>query len=107
MRLEDRNGLAGLNEEGLIVPEPLERCDNLVECVPGPGRLPGPAVDDELVGSFRVLKVVLEHPEDRFLPPALASQPIPPGGLDSFHGHPRKGCAGKGFAATTGPRRGP
>src|SRR3989449_7986081 len=37
-----------------------------------PRSIPGAAVDDELVRFLRVLEIVLEHPEDRLLPPALA-----------------------------------
>src|SRR5947209_8956032 len=72
VRLEDRDRLPALHDEGLVVAEGLERLDDAVECVPVPRRLPRASIDDEIVRLLRVLEVVLEHPEDGLLPPALA-----------------------------------
>src|SRR3990172_10875616 len=74
MRLEDRDGLAALDEEGFVVPEALQGLDDSRERVPVPCRLPRAAVDDELGRLLRVLEVVLEHAEDRLLSPSPAPQ---------------------------------
>src|SRR5256885_13266236 len=85
VRLEDRHRLPALHDEGLIVAEGLERLDDPVECVPVPRGLAGAPVDDEIVRLLRVLKVVLEHPEDGLLPPALAPQRRPARGFNALH----------------------
>ncbi len=85
MRPEDRHGLAALHDERLVVPKALERFDDAVERIPVPRSLPRAAVDDELVRLLRVLEVVLEHAQDRFLAPALAPQAGTARGLDPLH----------------------
>src|SRR5881296_2956217 len=85
VRLEDRHRLPTLHDEGLVVAEGPERLDDPMEGVPVPRGLAGAPVDDEIVRLLRVLKVVLEHPEDGLLPPALAPQRWPARGLDALH----------------------
>ena len=69
---EHGDRLAGLDEERLVVAQPLELADDRVERLPAPGRAPGAAVDDEVVGVLGDLRVevVHEHPQDGFLLPA-------------------------------------
>src|SRR5207244_8495539 len=77
-RPEDPNRLPGLDDERLVLLDRLQRVHDLVEALPVP-RCPGSArVDDQLFGVLRVLEVVLEHPQDRLLPPALAAELRPP-----------------------------
>src|SRR5204863_491447 len=83
--LEDRNRLAALDDQRLVIAQAAEGIDDAMERLPVAGRLPGAAVDDELVGLLRVLEVVLEHPQDGLLPPALASQFRPATGLHPLH----------------------
>src|SRR5438093_1194456 len=85
VRLEDRHRLAALHDEGLVVAEGLERLDDPMECLPVPRGLAGAPVDDEIVRLLRVFEIVLEHPEDGLLPPALAPQRWPARGLDALH----------------------
>src|SRR5207302_10838209 len=83
--LENRNRLAALHDQRLIIAQTAEGIDDAMERLPVAGRLPRPAVNDELVGLFRVLEVVLEHPQDGLLPPALAPQFRPATGLHPLH----------------------
>ena len=83
--LEDRHRLSTLHDQRLVVTEAPERLDDPVERVPVPSRFAGSPVDDELVRLLRVLEVVLEHAEDRLLPPALAPQCGAPRRLDALH----------------------
>src|SRR5438093_848158 len=85
VRLEDRHRLAALHDEGLVVAEGLERLDDPVEGVPVPRGLAGAPVADEIVRLLRVFEIVLEHPEDGLLPPALAPQRRPARGFNALH----------------------
>ena len=70
---EDADGLAGLDEEGLVGLERLQGGDDAVEVVPGAGGAADAAVDDELVrvlGDVRV-EVVHQHPHRRLGQPGL------------------------------------
>ena len=73
--LEHPDGLAGLDEERLVVVEVLEGRDDRRVGVPAPGGAAGAAVDDELVGVFGHLgvEVVHQHAHGGFLSPALAA----------------------------------
>ena len=52
--------LAGLHEQGLVPGQTAQGPDDCVERLPAPRRLPGPAVDDELVGLLRDLGVQVQ-----------------------------------------------
>ena len=82
--LEDADGLAGLDEERLVVFEFLEGADDGMEAVPVSCRLARAAVDDEVVGFFRNfrIEVVHEHAESGFLVPAFAAKLGSPRGTD-------------------------
>jgi hypothetical protein len=56
MRAEDRDGLAGLNQERLVVLEAAQRVDDRVERGPGARGLAGAAVHDQVVGPLRHLR---------------------------------------------------
>ncbi len=71
---EDADRLAALDQERLVVLQPLELGDDGVEGFPAARRATGAAIDDEVVrvlGHLRI-EVVHEHPERGFLLPALA-----------------------------------
>ena len=84
VRSQDTDGLAGLDQQGLVVLEVLERFDDRGVGVPAPGGAAGTAVDDELVRMFGHLRVevVHQHPHRGFLRPALAAALRAPGGMD-------------------------
>ena len=73
---DDADRLAGLDEQRLVVAEPAKLADDGVERLPAPRGAARPAVDDEVIGVLRDLRieVVHEHPQDRFLLPAAAGQ---------------------------------
>ena len=72
VRSQDADWLAGLDEQGLVVFEALERADDRRVGVPAAGGAAGAAVDDELVGMFGHLgvEVVHQHAHRGFLRPA-------------------------------------
>jgi hypothetical protein len=83
---EDGHGLAGLDDERLVVLEPLEALDDRRETFPIPGGSPGASVDDEfvrLLGDLRI-QIVHEHPEGAFLSPSLGPETDPARGLDGL-----------------------
>ena len=82
MRREEADGLAGLDDERLLLLHRLERLDDAVVALPIPRGLGGARVDDQFLGPLGVLEVVLEHAQDGFLPPALAAELAAPLGLD-------------------------
>ncbi len=84
MRTEDGDGLAGLHDQGFVVLEPPKRGDDGVERGPAARGAAGSAVDDQLVGPFRHLRVevVHQHPERGFLRPAFAGKRRTPRGAD-------------------------
>ena len=70
---EDAHGLAGLDQQRLVLVQPAQGLDYAVEVVPGPRRPPDAAIDDQLV---RVLghvgmQVVHQHPQRRLGQPAF------------------------------------
>ena len=75
VRSQHADRLAGLDEEGLVIVEVLERGDDRRVGLPAPGGAAGAAVDDELVGMFGHLRieVVHQHAHRGFLRPALAA----------------------------------
>ena len=75
-RPEHADRLAGLDEQRFVVLESAQLADDRVESVPAPRRAAGSAVDHEIVGPLGNLgiEVVHEHPQGRFLNPALAAQ---------------------------------
>ena len=75
VRSEHPDGLAGLDEHGLVVVEILQRCDDRRVGLPAAGGAAGAAVDDELVGMFGHLgvEVVHQHAHRGFGRPALAA----------------------------------
>ncbi len=85
MGREHRDRLATLDDQGLVVAEGVEDLDDPMEGLPVPSCLSGPTVDDQLVRLLRVLQVVLEHSQDRLLPPSPAAQRRAAGRLDTLH----------------------
>ena len=71
---EQPDGLAGLDDERLLLLHRLERLDDAIEALPIARDLGGAGIHDQLLRPLGVLEVVLEHAQDRFLPPALAAQ---------------------------------
>ena len=82
VRREEADRLARLHDERLVLLHRLERLDDAVEALPVARGLGGARVDDQLLGPLGVLEVVLEHAQDRLLPPALAAQLAAALGLD-------------------------
>ena len=83
---EHADRLAGLDEQGLVVLQVLERRDDRRVGVPAPGGTAGAAVHDELVGVFGHLgvEVVHQHPHRALGGPALAAALGAAGGVDGF-----------------------
>ena len=71
MRPKDADRLAALDEERLVLAQLEERADDRPQRLVAPGRLPGAAVDDELLGPLCDLRVevVQEHPKRRLRGP--------------------------------------
>ena len=84
VRPEHPDRLAALDQQGLVVLEPPERRDDPLVALPVAGRLAAAAVDDQLLRPLgdRGVEVVHQHPERRFLVPALAGERRPGGGGD-------------------------
>ena len=82
MRAEEADRLARLHDERLILVHRAQRLDDAVEALPVARGLRGARVDDQLLRALGVLEVVLEHAQDRLLPPALAAQLAAALGLD-------------------------
>ena len=61
MRAEDADRLAGLHEQRLVVLEPLQRLDDFVIAVPVARGAADAAIDDELAGLLRNLRVEIVH----------------------------------------------
>jgi hypothetical protein len=61
----------GLHEQGLVLPELEQRCDDRAQRLVRARRLAGAAVDDELLGTLRNLpiEVVQQHPQRRLRRP--------------------------------------
>ena len=76
VRAEHADRLAALHEQRLVVLERAQRCDDRVERLPAARRLPGAAVDDEVVRPLGDvgIEVVHQHAERGFLLPALAGE---------------------------------
>ena len=75
-RPEDRDGLAGLNEQGLVVAELQQCADDSLQCVVRARRAPRASVDHEVFrpfGDFGV-EVVEQHPQRRLGCPRLRVQ---------------------------------
>ncbi len=84
VRPQHAHGLAGLDEQRLVVAKHPQLADDRVEGIPRPRGTPGAAVDDEVVrvlGDLGV-EVVHEHAQGRFLGPAATGQFGAPGGTD-------------------------
>src|ERR671922_2150095 len=79
MRSEDRDRLATLNEECLVVLEASKRVNNRVKRRPITCRLSDATIDDEVLRTLRDLRIeiVHEHPERGFLLPPLAGDLCP------------------------------
>ena len=73
---ENADRLARLDEQRLVVAEPLQRGHDGIEALPVARRLADPSIDDELLGPLGHLRieVVHQHPQGRFLLPALAAR---------------------------------
>jgi hypothetical protein len=71
---EDANRLAGLNQERLVVSKAAQCGHNGLEALPVARRFSGAAVNDEVVGPLRHLRVeiVVQHAQRRFLGPSAA-----------------------------------
>ena len=68
VRAKHTDRLAGLNEQGFVVFQSLERLRDVVEAFPVARRFADAAVDDEVFRTLRHLRIeiVHEHPERRF-----------------------------------------
>src|SRR5918995_329727 len=77
---EDRDWLARLHKEGLVIVEALQGAHDGPEALPVAGCLARAAVDDEILWALCDLgvEVVHEHTEGRLLVPALAGDLRPP-----------------------------
>ena len=111
VRAEDARRPPRLDEQRLVVAEPLQGRDDPVVVVPGACGLAGATVDDEVGGILRDVRieVVLEHPERRFLQPSPAPQLGPARGADDgCIGHAReRSCGGERLPSSIlGPLRG-
>jgi hypothetical protein len=64
VRAEDADRLAALHEQCLVLAEAKQRSDDRLQRLVRARRLPGAAVDDELLGTLGHLgvEVVEEHP---------------------------------------------
>ena len=81
---EDADRLARLDQQGLVVVEPLERFDDLVEALPVARRAADAAVDDEalrVLGDL-VVEIVHQHPHRGFGRPALGDDLASAAGAD-------------------------
>jgi hypothetical protein len=96
MRLEYADGFAGLDQQGLVVVELFQRCDDGVVGLPAARGAAGSAVDDQILGALGdfFVEVVHQHAHGGFLLPAFAGDLIAArgadggGGLDfCFDGH--------------------
>ena len=87
MAAQDTDRLAALHQQRLVVAEGLERGDDPFERRPVAGGLPRSAVDDQILGSFRHLRVevVHQHAHGRFLHPALARERRTAGSANGGH----------------------
>ena len=76
VRLPNRDGLAALNDQRLVVLQPAQGADDRVEGLPGTRGAPVTAVNDEVVRTFGDLRieVVHQHPQRGFLRPADAGK---------------------------------
>ena len=83
---QDTHGLAGLDQEGLVVLELFERPHDGGVGVPAAGGAAGATVDDELLGVFGNLgvEVVHQHAHRGFLRPSLAGYVRASGCADRF-----------------------
>ena len=97
---EDRDRLARLDEQRLVVGEAAQLADDGVERLPAARRAAGAAVDDERVGVLGDLgvEVVHQHPQDGFLLPAAGRELGAAGGSDGSgtgdEGHGRESTPG-------------
>ena len=76
VRPQHPDGLAALDQEGLVVGEDPQLADDRIEGVPAANRPPGAAVHDEVIrvlGDVRV-EVVHQHPQGRLLGPPATGQ---------------------------------
>ena len=74
---EHAHRLAALDQQRLVVAQPLQRGDDGGIALPVARRLARPAVDHQILGALGHLgvEVVLQHPQRRLLVPAPAGQP--------------------------------
>ena len=83
---EHGHGLAGLDDERLVVAERLEGFDDGPIAIPVAGGPSRPAVDDEVPGLLGHvgIEVVHQHPEGALLGPAPGVEGVPAIGPDGF-----------------------
>ncbi len=82
---EDADRLARLDEQGLVVLEPLERLDDLVEAGPIARGAADPAIDDQalrILGDL-VVEIVHQHPDGGFGGPAFGDDLAAAAGADA------------------------
>jgi len=96
MGAENTDRLATLNEQGLVILQPLQRLYDRVVAVPVSGGLARAAVHDELVRIFGHLRiqVVHEHAQGALLLPALAVEVGAGWGVDGSRWGSRHGTRG-------------
>ena len=82
---KDADRLAALHQQGLVVAEPAQGLDDLLEAGPVACRLAAAAVDDQVLGALghRRIEVVLQHPEGGLLVPAAAGDDRAAGGREN------------------------
>ena len=73
MGAEDADRLARLDEQGLVLLQPLQRLDDPVVALPVARGAADAAIDDQLLGRFgdAGIEIVLEHPHRGLGQPAL------------------------------------
>ena len=71
---QDRNRLAGLDDQRLAIAQLTQCGDDRVEALLVAGRLGVRGVDDQVLGVLGDREVVLEQPQDRLLAPAATAQ---------------------------------
>ena len=103
MRLRDGDRFSRLHEQCLVVVQLAQRADDGVERRPRARRSPRAAVDDEILRSFRHVRieVVHQHPERCLLVPAAARAVGPARRAHGLRGRLAAKARGRGFLHAT------
>jgi hypothetical protein len=78
VRLENADGLTGLNQQSLVVLQLFESCDDGVVSLPAPRRAAGSSVYDQVLRTFGDVgvEIIHQHAHGGFLLPAFASEGV-------------------------------